>query len=287
MASEDQPPISAKFEISAKAEVKAEIPSNSMGRLVDSLTDAIRPFTEKRGLRADQIRLQREDVLLEIARLARERLRVEGKSPNPVPHKFLIPFMEKASLEELDNSVVVRSWANLLASASTEYEEEMLRFASVLSEMGPRQAKFLEKLANNQRERYGIVNGWEDAPLVVSDLSIAKFFQENFELSNPEKFLKAFENEFDRPGSILVSAVLFNEGRSFFEREYADVFGDDWGYSELYVLDSLAVVRLAQNSTFKQGTWTFACSYVAMTGFGASFYNACSGAIDTDEIGLL
>ena len=48
-----------KVEIGAKATVdlKAEVPKESMGRLVDALTDAIRPWTEARGLRADQIRL--------------------------------------------------------------------------------------------------------------------------------------------------------------------------------------------------------------------------------------
>jgi hypothetical protein len=35
---------------------------------VDALTDIIRPFSERRGLKGDQIRLQREEVLVEVAR---------------------------------------------------------------------------------------------------------------------------------------------------------------------------------------------------------------------------
>ena len=43
----------------AKLEVKTEIPSESSGRLIDALVDIIRPFSEKRGLRADLIRFQK------------------------------------------------------------------------------------------------------------------------------------------------------------------------------------------------------------------------------------
>jgi hypothetical protein len=68
-----KPPVSVEVGLKAGLEVKAEIPEKSVGRLVDSLTDLIRPFTEARGLRADQIRLQREDILIEIAKKARLR----------------------------------------------------------------------------------------------------------------------------------------------------------------------------------------------------------------------
>jgi hypothetical protein len=56
------------FKAVVKAEIRTEVSKESASRLVDALTDAIRPFTEARGLRADQIRLQREDVLIEIAK---------------------------------------------------------------------------------------------------------------------------------------------------------------------------------------------------------------------------
>src|SRR3981081_2046102 len=62
--------IGAKAE--AKFEVKAEVPPVSVGRFVDAITDIFRPFSEARGLRVDQIRLQRAEVAIEIARLARQ-----------------------------------------------------------------------------------------------------------------------------------------------------------------------------------------------------------------------
>ena len=72
----------------ASLEVSTEIPAQSSGRLLDALTDIIRPFSERRGLKADQIRLQREGVGIEIARLAHRRLEIENQPINPLPNKF-------------------------------------------------------------------------------------------------------------------------------------------------------------------------------------------------------
>jgi hypothetical protein len=65
--------LSAKASATASAKLTAKVPTSSMGRLVDALTDIIRPFSEKRGLRADHIRLQREEVAIEIAKRAKVR----------------------------------------------------------------------------------------------------------------------------------------------------------------------------------------------------------------------
>lgn len=136
-------PISVDVGVKASLEVKAEIPPATTGRLVDALTDIIRPFTEKQGLKADQIRLQREDVALEIARKARNRAEIEQIQLHPVPTKLLVPFFEKASLEDVDNEMQDR-WAALLLSASKEYQATHLTFVDILSRMSSEELKFLE-----------------------------------------------------------------------------------------------------------------------------------------------
>ncbi len=131
--------------VSARAELKAEIPARSMGRFVDALTDAIRPFTEARGLRADQVRLQREEVLIKIAKLAQERISFEDSVPKSVPNKFLVPFLEKASLED-DQSELVERWANLLATASSGTASDYNWCISILSDMTPGDASLLDSM---------------------------------------------------------------------------------------------------------------------------------------------
>jgi hypothetical protein len=143
-------PVAIDVGVSARASVEArvstEIPAQSTGRLVDAITDVFRPFSERRGLKADMIRLQREEVLLEIARRARARLQAEGREPSPLPNKFLIPFLEKASLEEAGGGLVER-WADLLASSSAEPASAHPRFVQVLSEITVGEAELLRKIA--------------------------------------------------------------------------------------------------------------------------------------------
>lgn len=129
----------------ARLDIKAEIPASSVGRLVEAFTDIFRPFTEARGLKADQIRLQREDVLIEIGKRARERSNIEGAEIKPVPLKFLVPFLEKASLESLEGELIDR-WSNLLLQASLEFGEELLVFIDILSKIGPREVDYLNAL---------------------------------------------------------------------------------------------------------------------------------------------
>src|SRR5262249_40792180 len=113
------------------------------GRFVSALTDIIRPFTESRGLKADQIRLQREDVLLEIAKKARRRAEIDGAPIHPVPTKLLVPFLEKASLEDRDSEMHDRG-AKLLVTASKEYDARHLTHVDILSRLSSEELKLLE-----------------------------------------------------------------------------------------------------------------------------------------------
>lgn len=54
---EEKSKLSVDVAAKATLEVKAEIPKESVGRALDALIDIIRPFTEARGLRADQIKV--------------------------------------------------------------------------------------------------------------------------------------------------------------------------------------------------------------------------------------
>ncbi len=132
--------------VSLRTEIKTEIPKESSGRLLDALTDIIRPFTERMGIRADQIRLQREDVLIEIARKARARIELERGEIKPLPNKFLIPFLEKASTESSDDLMKQR-WANLLASAATDYDSSAITFCDILANIGRREAEIVDELS--------------------------------------------------------------------------------------------------------------------------------------------
>src|SRR5262245_14313611 len=126
--------------------VSTTIPSKSSGRLMDALTDIIRPFSEARGLKADRIRLQREDVLIEIAKKARARLVIEKEPIKPIPNKILVPLLEAASNEDIKDDYMVEMWTKLLVSAAKDMGVQP-RYVGIMRELGGRQAQILHRLA--------------------------------------------------------------------------------------------------------------------------------------------
>jgi hypothetical protein len=134
-------------DLTAKAslEVKAEVPKESAGRTLDALVDIVRPFTEGRGLKADRIRLQRAEIAYEIAKIARNTAELEHLELTPPPTKFMVPFLEKASLEDEDTELHCR-WAALLLSASTHYEAQHLTFMDMLTRLSSEELTLLEEV---------------------------------------------------------------------------------------------------------------------------------------------
>lgn len=134
----DEPPIN----------IKTEIPSEEAGKALNAVTDVLRFFSEPMGLVADHVRVHREDVLLKIARKTRERLIIDGVTPNPVPNKFMVPFLEKASCEDIE-SELLDLWAALLANASKAYVPSSVAFVQMLAELGTAEISFLNNIVSN------------------------------------------------------------------------------------------------------------------------------------------
>ena len=103
---------SAKVAATAKYEfrknVKQVIPEDVTRAKAGAWLTLISPLTQWAGLKGDQLahkrellRLQREDTLAEIARRVDRRLKELPPQERPIPTKFLVPYLEKASLKTL------------------------------------------------------------------------------------------------------------------------------------------------------------------------------------------
>src|ERR1700724_2108638 len=66
---------------------------------------------------SDKVRLLRFKSAVKTLNRAAEIAKEKGISPNTIPIKFLVPFIEDCSLEE-EESPLIEQWASLLASAS-------------------------------------------------------------------------------------------------------------------------------------------------------------------------
>ncbi len=264
--------------VSFKAEIKTEIPGESSGRLLDALTDIFRPFSESRGLKADQIRLQREEVLIEIARRARERLNIEGLQPKQVSTKFLIPFMEKASIEEND-SELIDTWAKLLTTASQDYESSLVRYVSVLAELSSREVKFLHRIINGSRAEQDL-SFLADAPLGFAEWYISRFLARllNNSLSKSKKVtgkrfqsaLQRFISEVEVPGGLAMHVVVDD-----YYLQHSDFkIHDPNDKAAMAVLESLGLLRNNTITFDQDGKFCFV-ECVHLTEFGLGFCLAC------------
>lgn len=199
MSADDDLPV--KIDVGLKAELKGEIPTEKVGNAVDAILDALSPFTQGMGLIGDHIRFHREKVIIKIGELTIEKAQAENLNLKPVPPKFMVPFIEKASCEDLE-SELINAWANLLKEASTNYSAQLLPYLNVLSQLGPNEANYLNTMILRRKEsfmavRMGLTNKpIKNKPLPNTNLLalILTDIGEDFpwELMNP-KFLKKRE----------------------------------------------------------------------------------------------
>ena len=130
------------------ADIEVKIGKESTKQIVEMVADVFSPVTELLGALGDNIRVYRTNAVLrtfEKTRKLAEKSRIQLKAP---PVKFLVPFIEEASLEE-DNSEITDLWAKLLYSASSEYDDYHRTFIDVVGQLTPSSAKLLEKFLNS------------------------------------------------------------------------------------------------------------------------------------------
>ena len=71
-------------------------------------------------------------------------LRAAGLLANPVPPRFLLPFVENSSIEDDDS--LQEKWAGLLATASQQGDSVSPSFIETLKQLTPDEARYFEEL---------------------------------------------------------------------------------------------------------------------------------------------
>jgi hypothetical protein len=276
-----------KIDLSAKAEakldIKAEIPKESVGRLIDSLTDIIRPFSERRGLRADQLRLQREEVLIEIARRARQRAAEEQSTITSVPNKFLVPFLERASTEEVESELVDR-WADLLVSAASGYKARYLQYISILANLGPEDVAFLKQMVCKSRGGHDAVLGvrhFADTPglFPYRYYEIKEYLDhsvsEDDGTSSTERLQKILV-EYEWPG-VYFRYIGFQDEND--RSKSITRYNGRYEHDEQFSISALESQGLIETYTYKHEWGLLTAEICALTHLGADFYRSCNRSL--------
>ncbi len=278
---------SAKAEVIAKATYQrkhsttAIVPPDVTRAKAGAWLDLISPVTEWAGLRGDQLRhkrellrIQQDETLNRIARLAKRRLDEIDGTINPVPNKFLVPFLERASLEE-ENSELCQRWADLLVNAATEYNPSMIRFSVVLSEIGAGEVKLLNRIVRKPRGDREL-NHIEDVPHMFLSGVLNKFIDRHIEPQKTEtKLHREILKYYEYPGTVW--PFLGVNDWDFSNRKWSD--NDEAIASNLV---SVGVLHLLDGLEGENGSFGWYGRVYALTSFGLRFLLACDMSIKQD-----
>jgi hypothetical protein len=281
-----KPSASVSVDLGAKASfdvsVKTEIPSQNTGRLVDALTDLIRPFSEARGLRADQIRLQREEVLIEVAKLAKQRVEIENQPIRPLPTKILVPLLEKASLEDPSDHYMIETWGNLLASGALQRAVQP-RFVNVLAELTAAQARLLEHvvLKKCERDLSGLpreLRGFDGLRHDLNAACLRKICSHAFKHPKTplDTLVKSLDGIFDCRGVVLAHMRISRGDLQPVEKVFSI---QDEAAINLSILKSLDLIQ-ATEFNFENKKYDVFVFYYQIAVLGLALLSACSPRVN-------
>jgi len=186
--------------------VTIDIDAKATNKLIDVLAEAFSPATEALAALGDVVRLARTPLAAAITRRTKEIADESGLRLVLPPLKFLVPYFEKASIQDASSMVLSEMWARLLATAGCNYDERMVRFTSLLSELSTQQAKILNEVATN----FGGTIDDRGFELVRQDFvkyDIKKFIREMYATNHAEAFDKLL-SLVGRPG-VSVARIEF------------------------------------------------------------------------------
>ena len=176
----------AKYEI--KKTITESVPEDVTRAKNSAWLTLLSPFTHWAGLIGDRLahkrellRIHQEEALNAVMRHAAPKLASLKLPVKPIPIKFLVPFLENASLEKPD-SRLVEMWANLLVSSAENYSESNVYYVRLLSQMSSVQARLFETMIGPKGPKNAMIN-----------LEVIYFVGQDF-FSESEHIKEAFQN---------------------------------------------------------------------------------------------
>lgn len=120
--------------------------------MIQAVSNAIKPLTggvtkELAGYLGDQIRFLRWKSAVHILKRAKKFCDDENIAPKKIPIKFIVPFLEAASFEDVtQSSAIPDMWASLFASAVTSYQARHALYIDILKKLSSQDALYIRKL---------------------------------------------------------------------------------------------------------------------------------------------
>lgn len=141
------------FEASEKS-VKFATKGSAAARAGHSLLDLISPFTEVGGAFGDVVRYFRQEMAIRATQRSLEIAETLNIPIKPVPTKFLVDWVEKASLEAPDDKALTELWGGLLTSAGINVSPAHYQFKRILAEMTSSHVELLSIICEHNFNSY-------------------------------------------------------------------------------------------------------------------------------------
>lgn len=192
MSDDDNSGPSVKVDISAKVEAKFDVPADVSRDTLAFFQRLLGPVAEAADFLGDKVRFYRWKSAMKVIARARQISAETGIEPNPVPIKFLVPFLEKCSLEE-ETSELGEYWAHLLAKAATFPEAKNSLYVHILAEISAGEARLLSQMAERRSNREVFHSDNLDLSLYFRDLEnvLDRYCAE----ADQDGFIKFVKNE--------------------------------------------------------------------------------------------
>jgi hypothetical protein len=267
---------------STSSGISVKVPSKAVGKAIETVIEWFKPFTERQGLKADHLRLQREDVLIEIARKARQRLAIEKGGVAPIPAKVLVPLIEAASIEDPNDEYMINLWSNLLTAAAKNLQVEP-RYIGILRELTARQAQLLHSVATHKwgefdgPVHYFLDAAYEGEDWIIRDVMLtaaAKQMKSKSRLTEGARLavLNEVADHLDRPGCAIIQINDKYNGKPVFLSVGSDFDGQHLDFG---ILSSLGLCQKICEDVYPTSAWEISSMYYHLTHLGVKFLSCC------------
>jgi hypothetical protein len=237
-----------------------------------ALTDFLGPAAQEGGqVIADQVRFLRWRVGVRIVERAQRIAEEKRLSSGRIPLKFLVPFLEQASLQEEEGDLS-EMWSHLLAKARDSYSDRHVTFLGILNALSPAEAEVLKHMWRTA-----------DAQKLFSAWTVHTPMDhlERYMASSPLRggALLRFDHEVTAHDFEVDSAVVY-----FFHEDNVPnmnelSFRGASEISDLIHLQALGLVSVLWNAVSTPKHRHFVV-VARLTPFGYDFLEACEGGIE-------
>ena len=267
--------------------ISETIPEDVTRSKASAWLDVISPAREWLGMKGDIIQHRREQLraeqaatLSEIERRATAAL-PNGTIINTAPSKFVVPFLEQASLEK-PGSPLIELWANLLASAATMYDGRYLHFSRLIAGLSPEQALLFKKGFTTD-SLHALELSVDDVESLLTQPHFSEAFANEVDRHRPhtdDEFCTVVIQFFNNPAVEMVHVAA--EGQDYFDVNFPYKMAQDTDEVDYDILSALGLIGKVSTPfidfSSANNIWSMTATYYHLTRLGFAFARACKMA---------